>query len=182
MEQTPVVEAPVAGAGPVLSAPRDVLLERVAAPATMSTVSDVTPAPGDTTEPAAPADAAASSASPAGVVRAVVSLLAGVEPEGVCEGERVEAIAALEELKGAASAAQARLTAAVVTDREALGEDTTSIRAEVALARRCSPSVADRHVGSRKHSPARCRTRWPRSPRVRSVSGAPRSWSGRPPV
>ncbi|KGN35264.1 DUF222 domain-containing protein, partial [Knoellia subterranea] len=50
----------------------------------------------------------------------------------------------------AAAAAQARLTAAAVTDREALGEDTRSVRANLALARRCSPTVADQHVGVAK--------------------------------
>ena len=56
-------------------------------------------------------------------------------------------MSALEALKGAAAAAQARLTAAAVVDREALGEDSRSVRADLALARRCSPTLADQHVG-----------------------------------
>jgi hypothetical protein len=74
---------------------------------------------------------------PAVQVASVVSWLACVDPEGVTERARLDAVAALEALKGAAAAAQARLTAAAVGDREALGEDSRSVRAEVALARRC---------------------------------------------
>ena len=80
-------------------------------------------------------------------VRSVVSSLAHVGPEGLTEAERVAAVSALEALKGAAAAAQARLTAAAVVDREQLGEDSRSVRADLALARRCSPTLADQHVG-----------------------------------
>ncbi|EAP97433.1 hypothetical protein JNB_18223 [Janibacter sp. HTCC2649] len=66
------------------------------------------------------------------------------------EPERVAAVSALEALKGAAAAAQARLTAAAVVDREALGEDSRSVRADIALARKCSPTLADQHVGVAK--------------------------------
>jgi len=84
---------------------------------------------------------------PEGQVRSVVSALAQVSPEGLTEAQRVAAVSALEALKGAAAAAQARLTAAAVVDREALGEDSRSVRADLALARRCSPTSADQHVG-----------------------------------
>lgn len=84
---------------------------------------------------------------PEGQVRSVVSALAGVGPEGLTQAQRVAAVSALEALKGAAAAAQARLTAAAVVDREALGEDSRSVRADLALARRCSPTLADQHVG-----------------------------------
>ena len=87
---------------------------------------------------------------PAVQVASFVSWLAGVDAEGVSEFGRVAGVAALESLKGAAAAAQARLTAAVVVDREALGEDSRSVRAELALARRCSPTLADQHVGVAK--------------------------------
>ncbi|KRE43773.1 DUF222 domain-containing protein [Knoellia sp. Soil729] len=87
---------------------------------------------------------------PAAQVASLVSWLSSVDPEGVDERQRLDAVSALEALKGAAAAAQARLTAAAVTDREALGEDSRSVRAEVALARRCSPTLADQHVGVAK--------------------------------
>ncbi|MFC7492160.1 MULTISPECIES: DUF222 domain-containing protein [unclassified Knoellia] len=83
-------------------------------------------------------------------VRSVVSSLARLDPEGLTQGERVAAVSALEAVKGAVAAAQARLTAAAVVDREALGEDSRSVRADLALARRCSPTVADQHVGVAK--------------------------------
>ena len=41
-------------------------------------------------------------------------------------------------------------SAAAVVDREALGEDSRSVRADLALARRCSPTLADQHVGVAK--------------------------------
>lgn len=80
----------------------------------------------------------------------MVSALSRISAEGVTEPERVAAVAALEALKGAAAAAQARLTVAAMVDREALGEDSRSIRADLALARKCSPTVADQHVGVAK--------------------------------
>ncbi|WP_353950255.1 DUF222 domain-containing protein [Knoellia sp. S7-12] len=83
-------------------------------------------------------------------VLSVVSSLAQVQPEGLTQAGRIAAVAALESLKGAAAAAQARLTAAAVVDREALGEDSRSVRADLALARRCSPTLADQHVGVAK--------------------------------
>ncbi|WP_353951435.1 DUF222 domain-containing protein [Knoellia sp. S7-12] len=89
-------------------------------------------------------------AGPEVQVRSVVSSLSDVNPEGLTEAQRVAAVSALEALKGAAAAAQARLTAAAVVDREALGEDSRSVRADLALARRCSPALADQHVGVAK--------------------------------
>lgn len=80
-------------------------------------------------------------------VRSIVSELATLDSEGLTEGDRVGLVAALESLKGSAAAAQARLTASAVEDREALGESTRSVRADLALARRCSPTRADQHVG-----------------------------------
>ncbi|GAA4114501.1 HNH endonuclease signature motif containing protein [Knoellia locipacati] len=88
-----------------------------------------------------------SSEGPQVRIRSVVSSLAALSAEGLTEVERVEAVAALESLKGATAAAQARLTAAAVVDREQLGEDSRSVRADLALARRCSPTLADQHVG-----------------------------------
>jgi hypothetical protein len=80
---------------------------------------------------------------PEAQVRAVVSSFGQIGPQGLTETERLAAVDALEAVKGAAAAAQARLTAAAVVDREALGEDSRSVRADVALARRCSPTLAD---------------------------------------
>ncbi|MFC7487373.1 DUF222 domain-containing protein [Knoellia sp. CPCC 206453] len=90
------------------------------------------------------------SAGPGVQVRSFLSSLATVDPEGLTETERVAVVAALEALKGGAAAAQARVTAAAVVDREALGEDSRSVRADLALARRCSPTLADQHVGVAK--------------------------------
>ncbi|MFC7486586.1 DUF222 domain-containing protein [Knoellia sp. CPCC 206453] len=90
------------------------------------------------------------SAGPEVQVRSFLSSLATVDPAGLTEAERAEVVAALEALKGGAAAAQARVTAAAVVDREALGEDSRSVRADLALARRCSPTLADQHVGVAK--------------------------------
>ncbi len=87
------------------------------------------------------------SGGPAVRIRSIVSSLAALSAEGLSEADRVEVVSALESLKGGASAAQARVTAAAVVDREALGEDSRSVRADLALARRCSPTLADQHVG-----------------------------------
>ena len=89
-------------------------------------------------------------AAPDVQVRSFLSSLTTVDAEGLTETDRVAAVSALEALKGAAAAAQARLTAAAVVDREALGEDSRSVRADLALARRCSPTLADQHVGVAK--------------------------------
>lgn len=87
---------------------------------------------------------------PAAQVRSVVSSLAVIGPEGLTQAQRVEALAALESIKGAAAAAQARLTDASVTDREALGEQPRSVRADIALARKCSPSLGEQYVSMAK--------------------------------
>ncbi len=89
-------------------------------------------------------------AGPEVQVRSFLSSLTTVNAEGLTEAQRVEVVAALEALKGGAAAAQARVTAAAVVDREALGEDSRSVRADLALARRCSPTLADQHVGVAK--------------------------------
>jgi len=89
-------------------------------------------------------------AGPEVQVRSFLSSLAEFEPEGTTEAERIAVVAAFESLKGAAAAAQARFSAAAVVDREALGEDSRSVRADLALARRCSPTLADQHVGVAK--------------------------------
>ncbi len=71
------------------------------------------------------------------------------------DAERIDLLAALEGLKAAAAAAQARVTAAfAASQRDALtavgvptGQQARSIGAQVALARRVSPRQGSRHVG-----------------------------------
>ena len=75
--------------------------------------------------------------------------------EDVTDAERIEQLRALEELKAAAAAAQARVTAAldesVRAERAARGvpaaERARGIGAQVALARRDSPNRGGRHLG-----------------------------------
>lgn len=102
-------------------------------------------------------------ASPAGdVVRAFCTWLGSVETDRLTTADSLDLVAALEATKGAAAALQGRATAAFVEEREAevadrrrCGEideraarqERAAARSEVALARRCSPSQADRHVG-----------------------------------
>lgn len=94
-------------------------------------------------------------------LRATLSQLSGTDITGLGEADLLEVVAVLEAAKGAASAVQARATAVFVSDRDeragqqrASGEITrreattlrSAARTEVALARRCSPGQADRHV------------------------------------
>lgn len=95
-------------------------------------------------------------------LRAAAEALSAVRPDGLDESELLEVLTALEATKGAAAALQARVTAQFVEQRDArVAEQRAdeqisardarcrrrSSRAEVALARRCSPGQADRHVG-----------------------------------
>lgn len=90
---------------------------------------------------------------------------AAADVEGLTAGELLEVIDAAEAVKASVAAVQARATVQFVQQRD---DDATSAagrgelsarevtcrrsaaRAEVALARRCSPSQADRHVGLAK--------------------------------
>lgn len=91
--------------------------------------------------------------------------LSAARPEGLSEAELLEVVSVLEATKGAAAALQARATARFVETRDAgvsrdRADDVISAReascrrrgsrAEVALARRCSPGQMDRHVGLAK--------------------------------
>lgn len=104
---------------------------------------------------------------PALLERLSVSLkeLSATRPEGLSEAELLELVSVLEATKGAASALQARATAVFVEDRDARvaqdrGDGVISARearsrrrgtrSEVALARKSSPSQADRYVGLAK--------------------------------
>lgn len=92
-------------------------------------------------------------------VRDWVDELAGVDGRGSdgegCDAERIEMIRALEELKSAAAAAQARLTAAFAASQRAeqrragvpASEVGRGIAAQVALARRESPHRGGRLLG-----------------------------------
>jgi hypothetical protein len=99
-------------------------------------------------------DAVSAPPGPAGggVVVAVAAFrawLAGVD-SGVLSGrERVDLVGELERVKGAASAAQARATDAVVCSRRVVApqDASRSVGSMVALARRESPTLGDRFVG-----------------------------------
>ena len=90
----------------------------------------------------------------AGTLAAWVGMLARVD-RAVGDGERVEQIRLLEELKSAAAAAQAVATADLVAsqraEQQAAGMPTEQlgrgVAAQVALARRDSPHQGSRHVG-----------------------------------
>ena len=105
------------------------------------------------------------------------------------DGERIEQLRALEELKSAAAAAQAVVTADFVASQRAQQQAAgvperdlgTGIAAQVALARRESPHRGCRLVGRAAalvgEMPA---TR--ALPRGRSASGGPPWWPARPPA
>lgn len=100
-----------------------------------------------------------------GRLRGMLAELAAARPEGLSEADLLEVITLGEALKGSLAGVQARATARFVAERDArIGEqkqageisarEATSrrrgSRCEVALARRCSPSQTDRHVGLAK--------------------------------
>ncbi len=93
----------------------------------------------------------------------VLGALGAAAVDGLSEADLLHLITTLEAMKGAAGALQARATAHFVEDRDSLTQDAvereeisrrqascrrSATRAEVALARRCSPWQADRHVGA----------------------------------
>ncbi|QBF47072.1 HNH endonuclease [Janibacter limosus] len=96
---------------------------------------------------------------------AALEVLSGARAEGLSEAELLQVVTVCEATKGAAAALQARATAMFVEDRDArVAQDRADgvvsareascrrrgARAELALARRCSPGQADRHVGLAK--------------------------------
>jgi hypothetical protein len=100
-----------------------------------------------------------------GQLAASLEALSAARPEGLSEAELLRVVSLLEATKGAAAALQARATARFVEDRdEQVARDRADgvvsareascrrrgARAELALARRCSPGQADRHVGLAK--------------------------------
>jgi len=88
-------------------------------------------------------------------VRAWVDVLAAGPPAGLGDAARVELLGVLESLKGAAAAAQARVSVdfanSQITQRLAqgvpAGKAGAGLGAQVALARRESPSRGSRHLG-----------------------------------
>ena len=90
------------------------------------------------------------SAPPSVTVRAFRSWLGALSPDALTDHERIDLVAEIERLKGTGAAAQARLTHAVRQSREAASahDAVRSVGAEVALARRQSPSLGDRFVGT----------------------------------
>src|SRR5512139_2980735 len=94
----------------------------------------------------------ASGRAGAGVTAPVTSFqawLASVDVEALSDRERVDLVGALERLKGSASATQARATHALRCSRGRVAPQDVarSVGAEVALARRESPTLGDRFVG-----------------------------------
>ncbi|NNM46613.1 HNH endonuclease [Knoellia koreensis] len=90
-------------------------------------------------------------------VQDLLRALARVDGAGMDDAARVDLITAMEQLKGAAAAAQARVTVAFADSQLADTADGTlreraqarrSVHAQVALARRVSPSLGDRYVGA----------------------------------
>ncbi len=75
--------------------------------------------------------------------------LAAVDGSDLSDRQRVDIVAELERVKGAVAAAQARVTHALRRSREVHDprDVARSVGSEVALARRCSPTLGDRFVG-----------------------------------
>ena len=84
-----------------------------------------------------------------GSVAGFRSWLASVDVEALSDRERVDLVAELERVKGAAAAAQARATDALRCSVEvsAPRDVGRSVGSQVALARRVSPALGDRFVG-----------------------------------
>ena len=88
-------------------------------------------------------------------LRDLLQRLGGVTGEGVDDAERIDQLSLLESIKGAASAAQARVTVAFDSSQRevqaAAGvparERGRGVAAQVALARRDSPARGSRHLG-----------------------------------
>ena len=100
-------------------------------------------------EPGSPTTGPDAAGSPVGVVDGFRAWLAGVDGSELSDRERVDLVAGLERVKGAASAAQARATDALRCSREVVAPQDVarSVGSTVALARRESPSLGDRFVG-----------------------------------
>ena len=84
-----------------------------------------------------------------GAVAAFRAWLGSVDVGALSDRERVDLVAELERVKGAASAGQARATDALRCSREVVAPQDVarSVGSVVALARRESPTLGDRFVG-----------------------------------
>ena len=111
-------------------------------------------------------DQPAGHASPVAEVRDLIGWLAGLVPNHAADAietpgdepslaELIDLITGLEHIKGAIAATQARATAQfgratvreALANRASLPKARSSIAPQIALARRCSPATADRHLG-----------------------------------
>jgi hypothetical protein len=96
------------------------------------------------------------STAPVQQARDLLHELAVVDGADLDDAARIDLITALECLKGAVAAAQARVTVAFAdsqlatagTSRREQAQARRSVHAQVALARRASPSLGDRYVGA----------------------------------
>ncbi|WP_344086425.1 HNH endonuclease [Nostocoides veronense] len=126
-------------------------------------------------------DQSAGHASPGASVRELVDWLATLAPDDDSDladpagnprpelglPELIDLIAGLEQVKGAIAAAQARATAhfgratvrEALANRASLPKARSSIAPQIALARRCSPATADRHLGLARALPGMPHTR-----------------------
>ena len=87
--------------------------------------------------------------SPAAGVERALEWFTGIDVDALDDAQRLALVTALERLKGAASATQARAVDAVRASRESdrPQDAPRSVGSEVALARRESPTLGDRFVG-----------------------------------
>ncbi len=88
-------------------------------------------------------------------IAVALELLEGVDVGALDDQSVVEVVTLCERLKGAAAALQARASVHLIQRREGSdecrrGRPDRSVRAELALGRRCSPTVMDRHIGMAK--------------------------------
>ena len=134
----------------------------------------VEPNPGDPT-PVVP-----TTASPSSEIRGLIDWFATLVPDAAADGsectepaiefslaELIDVISGLEHVKGAIAAAQARATAQfgratvreALANRASLPKARSSIAPQIALARRCSPATADRHLGLARALPSMPHTR-----------------------
>jgi len=123
-------------------------------------------------------DQPAGHASPVAEVRDLIGWLAGLVPDHAADAieapadepslaELIDLIAGLEHIKGAIAATQARATAQfgratvreALANRASLPKARSSIAPQIALARRCSPATADRHLGLARALPGMPHTR-----------------------
>jgi hypothetical protein len=86
---------------------------------------------------------------PAGVVASMREQVSALTVDGLTDRERLDLVAELERFKHTAAATQARATHALRRSREVASpqDAVRSVGAEVALARRESPTLCDRYVG-----------------------------------